>query len=72
MKLFLHFIKEKRNDLILYLITLAIFVLIPALYGLPLYAIGYAALLSFTFFFFCLLSVLFVSSGNITHFPIRK
>lgn len=52
MKLFLHFIKEKRNDLILYLITLAIFVLIPALYGLPLYAIGYAALLSFTFFIF--------------------
>lgn len=46
MKLFFSYLKQKKWNVILYLIMLFFFLLIPFLYDLPLYAVGYAAILS--------------------------
>ena len=57
MKTFYLFLKSKRAALLLWLIITGIFFLVPMLYDMPLYAVGYAAILSLV----CLLiSFLFV------------
>ena len=53
MKTFYLFLKSKKTSLILWLVITGIFFLIPSLYGLPLYAIGYAALLALSCTLIC-------------------
>ncbi len=53
MKTFYLFLKSKKTSLILWLVIAGIFFLIPSLYGLPLYAIGYAALLALSCTLIC-------------------